>query len=372
MTDNTLNLYCYSITNMTNLKLRFKPVSFSWVALHPQPKGVIQFIGGAFFGTFGPMFFYRHLLECLFKQGYTIILLPFNFTFDHYAESGFLIREQYKLMPELVRMAEVAGYEYKTYLDDSNFSWIGHSIGCKYIALLESFSALPKKTEQLEAFIKEIVKQTSGNLSPEKQAKKVQSIVNDLENLCRDLENQSAKAKKLTSYYVNQDVDQSQTYFDESNVKINSIFIKSQASLLLAPVNTGLDSAIKPKALADFIIRLGFNVKPTPAETEALIENSHLFNLLGLVYFPLDNIGKSTREWFFNQLKKPPEDFRIKLKGGHLRPLGLRLGNIVFNFPDTFSVPPIESVNQRNAEFEVYVVKLLNYLEQKRQDQKKK
>ncbi len=26
----------------TNLKLRFKPVSHSWVALHPQPKGVIQ------------------------------------------------------------------------------------------------------------------------------------------------------------------------------------------------------------------------------------------------------------------------------------------------------------------------------------------
>ncbi|BAZ53982.1 hypothetical protein NIES4103_66660 [Nostoc sp. NIES-4103] len=353
------------------LKLRFKPVSFSWVALHPQPKGVIQFIGGAFFGTFGPMFFYRYLLECLFNQGYTIILLPFNFSFNHYKEAGFLIREQYKLIPELVRMAKLAGYKYETYLDDSNFSWIGHSIGCKYIALLEAFSALPQERDELEAFISEIVKETSGNLSPEKQEKKVKSVVNDLEILINDLENKRTNAKKLISYYVNQDVAKRQSNLDASDVKIASIFIKNQISILLAPVNTGLDSAIKPKALADLIINLGFNVKPTPEETYALIKNSNLFNLLGLVYFPLDNIGKSTREWFFNHLKKPPADFRSKLKGGHLRPLGFRLGNLVFNFPDTFSVPPIESVNRRNAEFEDYVLQLLNYLEQKRQDTKK-
>lgn len=354
-----------------SLKLKFKPVSFSWVALHPQPKGVIQFIGGAFFGTFGPMFFYRYLLECLFKQGYTIILLPFNFSFDHYKEAGFLIREQYKLIPELVRMAELAGYEYKTYLDDSNFSWIGHSIGCKYIALLEAFSALPKKHDDIEAFIRKIVKETSGNLSPEKQEKKIQSIVNDLENLINDLEEQRSDAKKLSTYYVKQDVTQHHRNLDDLDVKITSIFIKNQISILLAPVNTGLDSAIKPKALADFIIKLGFNVKPTPDETYALIKNSNFFNLLGLVYFSLDNIGKSTREWFFNDLKKPPEDFRTKLKGGHLRPLGFRLGNLVFNFPDTFSIPPIESITRRNADFEVYVLQLLNYLEQKRQDSKK-
>ncbi len=354
-----------------SLNLKFQPVSFSWVALHPQPKGVIQFIGGAFFGTFGPMFFYRYLLECLFKQGYTIILLPFNFTFNHYTEAGFLIKEQYKLMPELVRMAELAGYEFKTYLDDSNFSWIGHSIGCKYVALLEAFSALPKKRNELEAFIREIVKKTSGSLSPEKQEKKVQSIVNDLEILINDLENKRSEAKKLTSYYVNRYVANRPIGFDQSEIKIASIFIKNQLSILLAPVNTGLDSAIKPKALADFLIRLGFNVKPTPEETYALIENSNLFNLLGLVYSPLDNISKSTREWFFNHLKKPPEDFRVKLKGGHLRPLGLRLGNFVLNFPDTFSVPLIQSVNQRNAEFEIYILQLLDYLEQKRQDIKK-
>ena len=29
----------------------FKVISSSWVALHPEPDGVVQFIGGAFFGT---------------------------------------------------------------------------------------------------------------------------------------------------------------------------------------------------------------------------------------------------------------------------------------------------------------------------------
>ncbi len=349
-----------------SLKLRFKPVSFSWIALHPQPKGVIQFIGGAFFGTFAPMLFYRYLLKYLFEQGYTIIILPFNFTFDHYAEAGFLIKEQYTLMPELVRMAELAGYEYETYLDDSNFSWIGHSIGCKYIALLEAFTALPEEQDKLEAFIREIVQKTSSNLSPEKQEKKAQTVFSDIENLINDLEYKRAEAKALIPYYINKYGARYQINFAESDVKIASIFIKNQASLLIAPVNTGLDSAIKPKALADFIIRLGFNVKPTPEETYALIKSSNLFNLLGLVDFPLDNIGKSTREWFFNIFKKPPQHFRAKLKGGHLRPLGLHLGNLVINFPDILSVPLIESTKRRNAEFEVYVLQLLNYLEQKR------
>ncbi|MBW4586910.1 DUF1350 family protein [Aetokthonos hydrillicola Thurmond2011] len=354
-----------------DIKLRFQPISFSWVALHPKPKGVIQFVGGAFFGTFAPMLFYRYLLECLFKQGYTIILLPFKFTFDHYLEAGFLIKEQYRLMPELVRMAQREGHEYETYLDDSNFSWIGHSIGCKYIALLEAFSALPTKPDELKKFIQELVEKTSPNLSSQQKAKKVEGIFNDIENLIHELKDKTHNAKQLVSYYVNKDATRNQGDFTESEVKIESIFIKSQPSLFLAPVNTGLESAIKPKVLADFIIRLGLNVRPTPQETYALIEKSDLFNLLGLISFSLDNIGKSTREWFINTFKKPPQDFRAVVKGGHLRPLGLRIDNLVLNFPDTFSIPLIESTNRRKAEFEVYVLQLVNYLEQKRHELKK-
>jgi hypothetical protein len=36
---------------------KFQPVSFSWVAVHPQPKGVVQFIGGTFFGSLPTLFY---------------------------------------------------------------------------------------------------------------------------------------------------------------------------------------------------------------------------------------------------------------------------------------------------------------------------
>ncbi|BAY98073.1 hypothetical protein NIES37_20210 [Tolypothrix tenuis PCC 7101] len=353
------------------LKLRFKPVSFSWVALHPQPRGVIQFIGGAFFGTFGPMFFYRYLLESLFNRGYTIIILPFNFTFDHYTEAGFLIKEQYRIIPELVRMAKLAGYNYEIYQDNSNFAWIGHSIGCKYIALLEAFSSFPEEPDAIKQIIREVIQEASGSLSPEKQEKKVQIVFNDIEYLINELRRKNIKTQNLISYYVNPQDSIAQDKTDNSDVSIGSLFIKSQPSLLLAPVNTKLDSAIKPKLLANFLISLGVDIKPTPEETFVLMEKSRLFNLLGLVYFKSDNIGKSTREWFLDTFKKPPQDFRAELKGGHLRSLGFRLGNFVINFPDSFSILPIQSVKNRNADFEFHVTQLLNYLEEKRQEKQK-
>ncbi|QMS92223.1 DUF1350 family protein [Nostoc edaphicum CCNP1411] len=324
----------------TNLKLRFKPVSYSWVALHPQPKGVIQFIAGAFFGTFVPMLFYRYLLQCLFEQGYTIILLPFNFTFNHYVEAGFLMREQYEILPELVKMASVAGYDYEAYLDDKNFSWIGHSLGCKYISLLEGFTALPPNPQDREQFIRNLLSYTSD----ESQLK---SVVADINILFEELTRKTAEVKKLIYSYVHKDIN------------FNSVFIKGQVSILLAPAIADTGSAIRPQFLADIIDNLGWGVKPTVEETQNLIKDSGLFNIMGLVCFKSDNIAKSTCEWFTNILQKPPQDFREKFAGGHLRPLGIQLGNYVINL---FNKPLIESVQERNRGFEHSVIQLLEKL----------
>ncbi|MUL35976.1 DUF1350 family protein [Gloeocapsopsis dulcis] len=323
-----------------NLKLRFRPVSHSWVALHPQPKGVIQFIAGAFFGTFGPMIFYRYLLQCLFEQGYTIILLPFNFTFNHYIEAGFLIREQYEILPELVRMASFEGYAYEAYLDDKNFSWIGHSLGCKYISLLEGFSNLPENSQERKQFIWKLLSKTSDEAQ-------IQSVVADINILVDELTQKIDEVRQLIHAYVNRDII------------INSIFIKGQESILLAPDISDTASAIRPQFLANFIDYLGLGVEPTPEETFNLIQESGLFNLLGLVCFKSDNIAKSTCQWFINTLKKPPKDFLRTLEGGHLKPLGIRLGNIVINL---FDRPVIKLVQKRNLEFELYVTELLKEL----------
>ncbi|MCC5608878.1 DUF1350 family protein [Nostoc sp. CHAB 5834] len=293
-----------------NLKLRFKPVSHSWVALHPQPKGVIQFIAGAFFGTFGPMIFYRYLLQCLYEQGYTIILLPFNFTFNHYVEAGFLMREQYEILPEIVRMSSVAGYDYEAYLDDKNFSWIGHSLGCKYISLLEGFTALPSEPQDREKFIRNLLSYTSDE-------SQIKSVIADINIIFEELKRKIVEDRKLIYSYVGREI------------KINSLFIKGQVSVLLAPAIADTGSAIRPQFLADIIDNLGWGVKPTVEETRNLIKDSGLFNIMGLVCFQSDNIAKLTCEWFNNVLKKPPQGFMKSLKGGHLKPLSKSAGKII-------------------------------------------
>jgi hypothetical protein len=351
--------------------MKFQPVSHSWVALNSKPKGVIQFVGGAFFGTFWPMFFYHSLLQRLFNDGYTIVILPFNFTFDHYAEAGFLIREQYEIMPELVRRAIFAKYDYKPYLSDQNFSWLGHSIGCKYIALLEGFSALPDigkssdpdycdNIDKLRQFINSIVRSTNTTDSEIEIINKVESIFTDLLILINDLEIKRQEAEQLIEYYIEREDNFQQL---QKSIKISSIFIKNQPSLLLAPVNTGLDSAI-PQPFADIIIKLGFNVKPTPEETYALIKEGDLFNIMGLNSFKTDKLALSTCEWFENTFRKPPEGFRENLNGGHLRPLAIRLGDFAINFPEfKDNIPIIEPIQKRTTEFESPVSELFQRLE---------
>ncbi|VFQ69455.1 unnamed protein product [Cuscuta campestris] len=47
-----------------------------------KPKAIIKFVGGAFVGAV-PEFTYSYLLELLARDGYLIICVPYNVTFDH-------------------------------------------------------------------------------------------------------------------------------------------------------------------------------------------------------------------------------------------------------------------------------------------------
>jgi hypothetical protein len=259
-------------------------------------------------------------------------------------------------------------------LSDQNFSWLGHSIGCKYIALLEAFSALPvvgepsdpqypHNVEKLRKFIDSTVRSANTKGSQENINGKVESIFTDLLILISDLEIKRKEAERLIKYYIKREANFDQL---QDNIKITSIFIKNQPSLLLAPVNTGLESAI-PQPLAGIVISLGVNVKPTPDETYALIKEGDLFNLMGLTAFKKDKLAATTCEWFEDKFKKPPEGFREDLKGGHLRPLGMQLGNFVINFP----IPTIGSMKKRNIEFESPVSQLFQRLEDKQANHQK-
>lgn len=266
---------------------RFSPVSFSWVAIHPEPKGVIQFIGGAFFGTF-PTVFYRYFLQTLFDEGYTIIALPFRFSFRHWSIAIDLLKEQEVLRKELAIITGNSDYQEKT-----NYFWLGHSLGCKYIALLEFLSG-----EQWQQIMTSCVEQ--------KAYQQVEAIIN--------------------------------------NADLETASIFGQPSLLIAPDISDTDSAIPVPALARFLDRIGLGVLPTRKQTQCFIEASRLFNLTALISFKKDTLAGSQTDqfknlqaqeksdvlWLIKQLKT--RKFPIlheELEGKHLEPLGVKFGKYI-------------------------------------------
>ncbi len=265
---------------------RFSPVSFSWVAIHPEPKGVIQFIGGAFFGTF-PTVFYRYFLQTLFEEGYTIIALPFRFSFRHWSIAIALLKEQEVLGKELsLRTGK------DLYLEKANYFWLGHSLGCKYIALLEFLSS-----EQWKQIVEFCV---------ERQAyQAIEAII--------------------------------------ANAGLESASILNQPSLLIAPDISNTESAIPIRAIARFLDRVGLGVLPTREQTQCFIERSRLFNLTAIISFDKDKLAgsetdkfkdKQTQEnsdvlWLIQQLKTRKFPMHVELHGKHLEPLGVKVGKYI-------------------------------------------
>lgn len=261
---------------------KFLPLKYSWVAIHPQPIGVVQFIGGAFFGTF-PTLFYRYLLEKIYDKGYTVIALPYRFTFRHWSVAIGLVQEQSALREAILAEAKRRDYAYKIYGEDptgaaKNYFWIGHSLGNKYIALLELLTDLETKSEQ------EVLGDCVGS-------------------------------------------DQYQEIEDRlKGTEFKDISLLNQPSILMAPAITGIESAIPIKAVANFVKRLGLDVKPGVEETHCLIKGSQLFGLMGLISFDRDKIAGDTVAWLKANLPHQPAQMR-ELKGEHLTPLGYRSGD---------------------------------------------
>ena len=268
---------------------RFSPVSFSWVAIHPEPKGVIQFIGGAFFGTF-PTVFYRYFLQTLFDEGYTIVALPFRFSFRHWDIAIGLLKEQEVLRKELSTITGKGFYQ-----DKANYFWLGHSLGCKYIALLEFLSG-----EHWNQIAESCI---------EKQA-----------------------------------YQQIEAILDSAGLESSSIL--SQPSLLVAPDISNTESAIPIEAIAHFLDRVGLGVLPTRKQTQCFIERSQLFNLTALISFEEDTIAGSVMDqnkskqiqensdvlWLFQQLKtRKFPILHIELHGKHLEPLGVKIGKYIID-----------------------------------------
>lgn len=271
---------------------QFKPIAHSWVAIHPQPRGVIQFIGGAFFGTF-PTLFYRHFLEQLFRAGYTIAAFPFRFSFRHWGIAASLFVEQQELRAALLAEVKDAKSQ-EVYGDGNNYFWVGHSLGCKYVELLEFLSGPEWR---------KIVCQHCGEAT-------VQRIELTLESVTGG----------------------------------RPVSICGQASLLMAPDISDTASAIPFKRLAHWFDQVGLGVLPTRQQTQAFIQDSKLFNLTGMISFDRDTVAGSAQDefrspeiqknsdvlWLLRLLRQKQQPHR-ELPGDHLEPMGVAIGDWVLD-----------------------------------------
>ncbi|KAM3092007.1 DUF1350 family protein [Phormidesmis sp. 146-35] len=289
ITLHTSRPFSLSFTVM-NAEFCFRPLSFSWVAIHPQPRGVVQFMGGAFFGTF-PTLFYRYLLRRVYEAGYTVIALPFRFSFRHWPLAVGLLKEQDELRREIALTAQQLGYECDLYQDKTRYFWMGHSLGCKYIALLE-FLSDDRWPSLLET------------CTDARQVEQLKHAIADL--------------------------------------RPDTVSIKGQPSLLLAPDISNTESAIPIRALAQLLDRLQLCVLPTRKQTQCLIAQSDLFNLTGLISFDRDTIAGSVANpgqkpytendvlWLLNQLKQRAFPLlHQELLGKHLEPVGVKIGSFI-------------------------------------------
>ena len=258
--------------------LNFQPVSFSWVALHPQPKGVIQFIGGAFFGSF-PTVSYRYLLRRIYDAGYTVVAIPFRFSFRHWSIALSLLEEQRRLQAYLPEMATRAGYASKIYDQSDRYAWLGHSLGCKYIALLELLCGIELDPD--DPTLDEVI----------------------------GVENANWLRHRLT----------------------DAPTIWNQPTQLLAPDISDTTSAVPVKTLAHLLNALGLGVQPTRSQTLALIDRSNLFNLTSMISFDRDAVAGSIQDpcpdtsdvlWLYQHLL-PKELQHTELPGRHLEPMGI-------------------------------------------------
>lgn len=281
--------------------------SYVKAALHPKPKGIIQFIGAFVFGSC-PEYSYKHLLESLYKQRYSLILYSFPFkplNFEHWHTAIELLENMYDARSSIINEIYRKPYQEQTdkdnllilYSDDSNYYWLGHSLGCKYILLLEILS-------------NKISDKGGDILADCLRNREFESLKEDIFKI----EKTRIETTKLISRVV------------DKPCQIRP-FIRDQPCLLLAPeINNSVQifsQSFHPPS------GLGF---PSRNETKCLIENSqNIFTLTAILSFNLDNIAKDDVAYLVNQLNsRGLQPFLHKIFWGwHFEPQAIHVEHLV-------------------------------------------
>jgi hypothetical protein len=148
--------------------------------------------------------------------------------------------------------------------------------------------------------------------------------------------------------------------------------ILNEPSLLLAPDIGDTDSAVPVPIVPNILDALGLGVRPTRAETQHLIATDELFGLTALISFERDRVAGNAAAppevsdvaWFIATLSARTGDrfLHEELPGGHLVPLGLRLADVVLEVDPQIGCPPAKPP----AALEATAVRFLAALQQRR------
>jgi hypothetical protein len=294
LTERYLQRYFPALQLGESEEFRFIPLSFDWVAIHPRPKGVVYFVGGAGFGSF-PTVFYRYILRRVYQAGYTVVALPFRFTFNHWSVAIHMVQHAKDLREAIYQEACYLGYteNLDLYRDPAqfkqgNYFWLAHSLGCKYVAFLE----LLGKSEQIKTLQRQGIGSNGSNkfadcLKNPQQGRKLESLLQGLDP--------------------------------------NYISLENQPSILMAPIITGIEGAIPIPALAK-VVKPFLDARPSQEETECLIKKDGLFHYTALIGFARDGIQKKAGTLNFLRRTLPQAPYPLldkTLPGSHLAPLNL-------------------------------------------------
>ncbi len=106
-----------------------------FVSLHPEPEGIVHFIGGYFFGT-GVSCWYGSLLERL-QQRFTVHSYSYSFAqLSHWKIASDLLEQIEQVKIEATRISKQEGFNPEIYEDPSKHCLVGHSLGCECISLI--------------------------------------------------------------------------------------------------------------------------------------------------------------------------------------------------------------------------------------------
>ncbi len=296
----------------------FRRFSKSWVAINPNPKGIIQFIGSFVFGSF-PLNSYKYLFQNLFEQGYTIFVFRFPFSpleFNHWRVATNLLKEEYALRVEIIKFltqnGKISDRNLEIYLKDSNYYWLGHSLGCKYITLLEILSNDPSQR-------KLILQNSLGDRYNDQLISSINSV-----DISRE------KAEQEISELLNKAVN------------FNQFFIKNQPSILLAPEisNTVTVHGVTFPTTNPFS-NFELLVSPNARETKSMIAQSkNLFNLTGIISFTQDCIARDDVNFLTQHTILRPfcPPLYKELFGWHFEPNGIQIQHLGTCIDQIFTV----------------------------------